>query len=72
MRIKNVTVNGSPISLGNQDRSLSAAAVVVLQPSLSTTPSAAGPIGTVLNDTATLSAGMNPTGSIDLQPLRPR
>jgi hypothetical protein len=64
MRIKNITVNGSPISLGNQDRSLSAAAVVVLQPSLSTTPSAAGPIGTVLNDTATISGGINPTGTV--------
>jgi hypothetical protein len=64
MRIKNVTVNGKAISLGNQDRSLSAAAVIVLQPSLSTTPSAAGPIGTVLNDTATLTAGINPTGTI--------
>jgi len=64
MRIKNVTVNGKAISLGNQDRSLSAAAVIVLQPSLSTTPSAAGPIGTVLNDTATLTAGINPTGTV--------
>jgi hypothetical protein len=64
MRIKNITVNGKAISLGNQDRSLSAAAVVVLQPSLGTTPSAAGPIGTVLNDTATLTAGASPTGSI--------
>ena len=34
------------------------------QPSLSTTPSAAGPIGTVLNDTATISRRLNPTGSI--------
>ncbi len=30
MRIKSIIVNGTPISLGNQDRSLSAAAVIVL------------------------------------------
>jgi hypothetical protein len=65
MRIKNITVNGTPISLGNQDRSLSAAAVVVLQPSLPTTPSpASGAIGAVLNDTATISGGNSPTGSV--------
>jgi hypothetical protein len=33
-------------------------------PSISTTPSAGGPIGTVLNDTATLTGGINPTGSV--------
>jgi hypothetical protein len=65
MRIKNITVNGTPISLGNQDRSLSAAAVVVLQPSLPTTPSpASGAIGAVLNDTATITGGNSPTGSV--------
>jgi hypothetical protein len=65
MRIKNITVNGTPISLGNQDRSLSAAAVVVLQPSLPTTPSpASGNIGAVLNDSATITGGNNPTGTV--------
>jgi hypothetical protein len=65
MRIKNITVNGTPISLGNQDRSLSAAAVVVLQPTLPTTPSpSSGPIGTVLNDSATITGGSSPTGTV--------
>jgi hypothetical protein len=65
MRIKNITVNGSPISLGNQDRSLSAAAVVVLQPSLPTVPTGdGGAIGTVLNDTANITGGNSPTGTV--------
>jgi hypothetical protein len=65
MRIKNITVNGTPINLGNQDRSLSAAAVVVLQPTLPTTPSpASGNIGAVLNDSATITGGSNPTGTV--------
>jgi len=33
-------------------------------PNLGTTPSAGGLVGTVLNDTATLTGGYNPTGSI--------
>jgi len=33
-------------------------------PTLSTTPSPGGPIGTVINDTATLTGGNRPTGSI--------
>jgi hypothetical protein len=65
MRIKNITVNGTPISLGNQDRSLSAAAVVVLQPTLPTTPNpASGNIGAVLNDSATITGGINPSGTV--------
>jgi hypothetical protein len=65
MRIKNITVNGTPISLGNQDRSLSAAAVVVLQPTLLTTPNpSSGPIGTALNDSATITGGSSPTGTV--------
>jgi hypothetical protein len=66
MRIKSIVVNGTPISLGNQDRSLSAAAVVVLQPSLPTTPTGNnGSIGTILNDTATITGGTaNPGGSV--------
>jgi hypothetical protein len=65
MRIKSATVNGTAISLGNQDRSLSASAVVVLQPTLPTTPTGdGGAIGTVLNDTATITGGSNPTGTV--------
>src|ERR1035437_424362 len=38
----------------------------LVQPDLSTTPSStAGPIGTVLNDTATLMGAMFPTGTVD-------
>jgi hypothetical protein len=64
MRIKSASVNGTPLSLGNQDRSLSAGAVVFLAPTLPTTPSAGGAIGTVLNDTATVTGGSNPTGTV--------
>ena len=65
MRIKSIIVNGQNISLGNQDRSLSAAAVIVLATSLPTTPSpSSGAIGAVLNDSATISGGNNPTGTI--------
>jgi hypothetical protein len=65
MRIKSIIVNGTAISLGNQDRSLSAAAVIFVSPGISTTPNpSSGSIGTVLNDSATLSGALSPTGSI--------
>ena len=35
-----------------------------ISPTLPTTPSAGGPIGTVLNDSATVTGGSSPTGSI--------
>ena len=63
MRIKSAIVNGTVISLGNQDRSLSAAAVVFLQPAIATTLSATtGVIGAVVHDSATLSAGTSTAG----------
>jgi len=42
-----------------------------VSPSISTTPSAGGPIGTVLNDTATLSGGFNPTGTVTFKLFPP-
>jgi hypothetical protein len=36
MRVKEMTVNGKKVQLGNQDRSLSAAAVIAVQPGIST------------------------------------
>ena len=38
--------------------------VLKASPTLPTTPSAGGPIGTVLNDTATVTGGSSPTGSV--------
>jgi hypothetical protein len=55
------TNNNKPASSG------CGAEVVVIGksgPTLDTTPSAGGPIGTVINDTATLHNASNPTGSI--------
>ncbi len=40
-------------------------------PTISTTPSAGGVIGTVLNDTATLSGGSSPTGSVTFKLFPP-
>jgi hypothetical protein len=72
MRIKDIIVNGTPISLGNQDRSLSAAAVIFVNPGISTTPNpSSGNIGAVLNDSATLSGALSPTGSITFKLFPP-
>jgi hypothetical protein len=72
MRIKNITVNGDPISLGNQDRSLSAAAVIFVNPGISTTPNPSSTtIGTLLNDSATLTGALSPTGSITFKLFPP-
>lgn len=46
-------------------------AVSKASPSISTTPSAGGPIGTVLNDTAVLSGGSSPTGSVTFRLYAP-
>ncbi|MGE5297637.1 MAG: hypothetical protein ACM3KM_00550 [Acidobacteriaceae bacterium] len=40
-------------------------------PTILTTPSAGGPIGTVLNDTATLSGGSSPTGNVTFKLFPP-
>ncbi len=40
-------------------------------PSIATQQSAGGPIGTILNDTATLSGGLNPTGSVTFKLFAP-
>lgn len=72
MRIKNITVNGTPINLGNQDRSLSAGAVIFVNPGISTTPNPSSTtIGTLLNDSATLSGALSPTGSITFKLFPP-
>jgi hypothetical protein len=56
MRIKSAIVNGTPVSLGNQDRSLSASAVVFFNPGITTTLSATtGLVGASIHDGATLS-----------------
>lgn len=65
MRIKSIIVNGTAISLGNQDRSLSAAAVVFVAPGLQTNQNpATGTVGIYPNDSATLSGGLSPTGTV--------
>jgi hypothetical protein len=63
MRIKSAIVNGTSISLGNQDRSLSASAVVFLNPGIATTLSATtGAIGDTVHDSATLSLSTSTAG----------
>jgi hypothetical protein len=63
MRIKSAIVNGGALSLGNQDRSLSAAAVVFLNPGISTTLSATtGSIGDTVHDSASLSGSTSTAG----------
>lgn len=42
-----------------------------VSPSISTIPSQGGPVGTVLNDTATLSGGVNPTGNVTFKLYSP-
>ena len=64
MRLRNLVVNEENITLGNTDRSLSAAAIVGI-PSITTTPDpSSGYVGVTLNDTATLVGGFNPTGDV--------
>lgn len=46
-------------------------AVTKATPSISTTPSAGGTVGTVLNDTATLTGGSSPTGSVTFKLFPP-
>jgi hypothetical protein len=63
MRIKSAIVNGGALSLGNQDRSLSAAAVVFLNPGITTTLSAStGSIGDTVHDSATLTGATSTAG----------
>jgi plastocyanin len=40
-------------------------------PTIATVPSAGGPIGTILNDTATLSGGLSPTGNVTFKLFAP-
>lgn len=44
--------------------SCEALTVVKASPTIATTPNATGPVGTTLNDTAVLSGGSSPTGSV--------
>ncbi len=58
----NLTGNG----LGTDETTVGKAS-----PSISTLQSAGGPVGTILNDTATLSGGINPTGSVTFKLFAP-
>jgi hypothetical protein len=63
MRIKTALVNGTAISLGNQDRSLSAAAVIFFNPGITTTLQAtSGAIGDSVHDGATLTGATGSAG----------
>jgi len=42
-----------------------------VSPTITTTPSAGGPVGTVLNDTAALTGGSSPTGSVTFRLFPP-
>jgi len=50
MRIKSATVNGTAVSLGNQDRSLSASAVIFVAPTLTTTPGGSATYSATVTD----------------------
>ena len=60
MRIKSAVVNTTAVSLGNQDRSLSASAVILIAPSLSTNPTGSATCSATVNDT--LSVGVSNAG----------
>ena len=47
--------------------------VVITQatPTIATTPSAGGPVGTSISDTATVSGGFNPTGTVTFDLFAP-
>jgi hypothetical protein len=63
MRIKSAVVNSTPLSLGNQDRSLSANAVIFFTPGITTTLSATSvSIGTAVHDSATLTNATSTAG----------
>ncbi len=60
MRIKSALVNGTPVSLGNQDRSLSASAVIFIQSNLTTTPG--GSVDYTADVTDSLNVGVPTAG----------
>jgi hypothetical protein len=60
MRIKSASVNGTALSLGNQDRSLSASAVTFLQSTLTTTPTASTTYSATVGDS--LNVGVSTAG----------
>jgi hypothetical protein len=63
MAINSATVNGGAVNLGNQDRSLSAAAVIFVQPGIITTLEATtGLVGDAIHDGATLSGNTSDAG----------
>ena len=53
--------NNATASSGCQEEQIT---TTKAQPSIGTTPSAGGPIGTVIHDTATVSGGHSPTGNV--------
>lgn len=60
MRIKSAIINGTAVSLGNQDRSLSASAVVFLTSNISTTPG--GSVAYTADVTDSLNVGVPTAG----------
>jgi hypothetical protein len=66
------TYNGDPSNFtatsGCQDEQVT---TTKAQPGIGTTPSAGGPIGTVINDTATVSGGHSPTGDVTFKLYAP-
>ena len=63
----NGDANNAPVS-----SACAAEPVVITQatPTIATTPSPGGPVGTSISDTATVSGGFNPTGHGHLRPVR--
>jgi len=64
----NGDANNAGIASGCQDEPVT---VTKAAPSIATTPSAGGPVGTAISDTATLSGGFNPTGTVTFELFPP-
>jgi len=58
-------------SVGNRDNQISSSAILVVAPGLTTTASGPVTVGQTITDTAHLSGGNNPTGTISFQVFAP-
>ncbi len=68
MATYNGDANNTTVSSGCADEPVT---VTQATPTISTTPSAGGPVGTSISDTATVSGGVNPTGAVSFELFGP-
>ena len=64
----NGDANNTAVSSGCADEPVT---ITQATPTIATTPSAGGPVGTSISDTATVSGGFNPTGTVTFQLFAP-